>query len=186
MNVLPPADLPVRLTRFFGRRTETTELAWMVDRVTLLTLVGAPGCGKTRLGVELGALVEPRFRDSVRFVALGSLADPALVASAVAVACGVQERPGERIEDTLVEALTGAELLLVLDNCEHVVDAAADLARRLVVTCPRAHVLATSRVALGLPGEQVCQVPPLEIASAIELFTDRASLASHDFPVDGT
>jgi predicted ATPase/DNA-binding CsgD family transcriptional regulator len=183
----PPASqrLPVHLTRFVGRQTEAAELQGMVESAPVLTLVGAPGCGKTRLGIELAAQLAPRFRDGVWFAELAPIADPELVATVGAGALGIYEEPGRPVEDTLAEALAGAELLLLLDNCEHVVDAAAALARHLVAASPSVRIVATSRAALALAGEQVYRVPPLGIDSATELFTDRARLASNQFSADG-
>lgn len=180
----PSSGLPVQLTRFFGRRSELAELHRMIPRARLLTLVGAPGCGKTRLGIELGAQLAPGFRDGAWLVELASVADPGLVANAVGATLGVREQPGRALAETLIEALTTAELLLILDNCEHLTDAAAGLVRRLVGSCPSVRVLATSRVPLGLPGEQVWRVPPLDLAPAVDLFTDRAVLAAAGFQTD--
>jgi predicted ATPase/DNA-binding CsgD family transcriptional regulator len=149
-----------------------------------VTLTGAPGCGKTRLALELGDRLGERFRDGVAFAELAPISDPAQVASAVGVALRIDEEPGRPMAATLVDALADAEPLLVLDNCEHVDAAAADLAGRLVAACPAVRILATSRVPLGLPGEQVWSVPPLEGEPAVELFLDRAGLAAGGFAVD--
>jgi predicted ATPase/DNA-binding CsgD family transcriptional regulator len=176
--------LPARLTRFFGRDAESTALEEAITGARLVTLTGAPGCGKTRLGLELGDRLSERFRDGVAFTELAPISDPAQVASAVGVALRIDEEAGRPMAATLVDALGGAELLLVLDNCEHVDAAAADLAGRLVAACPAVRILATSRVPLGLPGEQVWSVPPLEGEPAVELFVDRAGLAAGGFAVD--
>ena len=180
-------NLRARLTRLFGREPEIAQLSAMVGRARLLTLVGAPGCGKTRLAVELGARAAGRWPGGVWFVDLASVADGASAASAMAATLGLREQPGRPVEQTLVEALSGAvdPLLVVLDNCEHLVDAVAGLAGQLVVTCASVQVLATSRVALGLSGEQVWDVPPLPVEPAVELFVDRASLASSRFRREG-
>jgi predicted ATPase/DNA-binding CsgD family transcriptional regulator len=174
--------LPPRLTRFFGRQSESVELEELVPQTSLVTLTGAPGCGKTRLGIELGARLAHQFPDGVWLVELAPITDPDSVAHTVGAVLGVAEKAGRPTAETLTEALAGADLLLVLDNCEHVIDAAALLARRLVADCPGVHVLATSRVALGVPGEQVWRVPPLAAEFAVELFTDRAGLVAGGQP----
>jgi predicted ATPase/DNA-binding CsgD family transcriptional regulator len=181
-----PQRLPVRLTRFVGRQTEAAELHGLVESAPVLTLVGAPGCGKTRLGVELAAQLAPRFRDGLCLAELAPIVDPESVATVVAGALGIGEEPGRPVADTLAEALAGSERLILLDNCEHVVDAAAELARQLVAASDSVRVVATSRAALGLAGEQVYRVPPLALDSAAELFVDRARLASNQFLADGT
>jgi predicted ATPase/DNA-binding CsgD family transcriptional regulator len=173
------ARLPVGLARLFGRDAEVAELLRLVDEERLLTLVGAPGCGKTRLAIEVAAPVAAARGGGVRFVELGPVGDPALVAHAVGAALGAAEQPDRSMADVLVDALYRTDpVLVVLDNCEHVIDAAAALAHRLVVACPPVSVLATSRAALAVPGERVWRVPPLEVAAAVELFEDRALGAS--------
>lgn len=177
-------DLPPRLTRFFGREAELAELEAMVERARLVNLVGAPGAGKTRLGVELGERLAAHFRDGAGFVDLAVVDDPAQVAGAVGRALGVRERAGRAMADQVVVALAEAELLVVLDNCEHVVSGAAELTRDLLRSCPAVRVLATSRVALGVQGEQVWAVPPLDVPTSVALFTDRARLVYSEFTLD--
>src|SRR5919108_1727333 len=180
-----PPPLPVPLTRFFGRRSETAEVRDLLQQSRLVTLVGAPGCGKTRLGVELCAELSPGPRDGIWFVELAPVSGAAQVADAVRVSAGIPEVPGRPADETVLEALTGAEILLVLDNCEHVVEGAAELAHRLVASCRGVQILATSRAPLGLAGEQVWLVPPLAIGSSVELFADRAGLVSRGAGVEG-
>ena len=167
------------LTRLIGREGDARELVGMVDGVRLVTLVGAPGCGKTRLGLEVGHRLAERFPAGVGFVELAPVGDGCLVASAVAAGLGIDDRPGRSAEDALIEELSSTGLLVVLDNCEHVVGAVAALVARLLDGCPSLRVLATSRTALGLSGEQVWRVPPLGLAPAVELFRDRAGLSAH-------
>jgi predicted ATPase/DNA-binding CsgD family transcriptional regulator len=179
-------NLPVQLTRFFGRDAETAELDELLADERLVTLTGAPGCGKSRLGIELGRRVVARFGDGAWLVELSPVADPGRVPSVVGAVLGIAEGRGRSMADALTSALADRALLLILDNCEHVVDAAAELAARLVQECPAVRVLATSRLPLGLPGEQVWAVAPLGCEPAVDLFVDRARLASSDFRVDDT
>jgi predicted ATPase/DNA-binding CsgD family transcriptional regulator len=169
--------LPTRLTRFYGRQAETSELRGLVDRARLLTLVGAPGSGKTRLGIELAAGLAPEFPDGAMFVELAPLADPSLVPHAAAASAGIHGEASRPIEDTVVASMAGLRCLLVLDNCEHVVAAAAGLVARLLAECPGVRIVATSRVPIGVAGEQVWRVPALDAGTAAELFVDRARLA---------
>jgi predicted ATPase/DNA-binding CsgD family transcriptional regulator len=169
---------PAPLTRFFGRRAEVAELEGVVPESRLVTLVAPPGGGKTRLSLELLGRLTARFRNGARFVDLAPVTDARQVAEVTARALAVAEEPGRSVVETVAERLADDDLLLVLDNCEHVQAAAADLAERLLVACPSLRIVATSRVALGLPGERVWRVPPLDREAAAELFADRAVLAA--------
>jgi predicted ATPase/DNA-binding CsgD family transcriptional regulator len=143
----------------------------------MVTLVGAPGCGKTRLGLEVGRRLADRCPSRVCFVELAPVRDGCLVASTVAAALGIDEQPRRSAEDALVEEVSTKELLMVLDNCEHLLGAITALVSRLLDGCPALRVLATSRIALGLQGERVWRVPPLDLGPAVELFIDRAGLS---------
>jgi predicted ATPase/DNA-binding CsgD family transcriptional regulator len=167
------------LSRLIGREPGTTELTRIVEGGRLVTLVGAPGCGKTRLSLELGRRLADRYPAGVGFVELAPVGDGCLAASAVAAALGIDEQPGRSAEHALIEELSPKELLVVLDNCEHLVGAVAVLVARLLDGCPSLRVLSTSRTALGLEGEQVWRVPPLDLGPAVELFRDRAGLSAH-------
>jgi predicted ATPase/DNA-binding CsgD family transcriptional regulator len=173
------------LAPFVGRDAEVAELSRLVDEARWVTLVGAPGCGKTRLAIELGAAWEATF--GVWFVELAPVADPALVPGAVAGGLGVGAASGRPLADIVVEALGEAgPCLLVVDNCEHVVEAAAGLIERVVASCPSVRILATSRVGLGGSGERVWEVPSLSPGPAAELFVDRARYRARGFEVDAT
>lgn len=166
------------LTRLIGREPDTAELIRLVEDVRLVTLVGAPGCGKTRLALELAHRLTNRYPAGVCVVELAPVGDGCLVASSVAAALGIDDQPHRSAGDALIEELSPKEILLVLDNCEHLLDGIAALVARLIERCPSLRVLATSRMALGLQGEQVWRVPPLELGPAVELFGDRAGLSA--------
>jgi predicted ATPase/DNA-binding CsgD family transcriptional regulator len=161
--------------RFFGRAREVADLCRRVGRERLVSLVGAPGSGKTRLAVEVGVQVAPAFGGGVRFVDLAPVGDPELVVAAVGRALGVPEQRGQPMREVLVEALRGAQpVLVLLDNCEHVAEAAAAVSADLLADCPPVSLLTTSRTALRVRDEQLWDVPPLDLVSAVGLFTDRA------------
>jgi len=191
-------NLQFQLTTFVGRERELCDVVNMLDSARLLTLVGPGGIGKTRLSVRVAEAKLERFEDGVWLVELASTADPALVPLAMASTLGVRQRSAQSLSDALVSELRLKHALLVLDNCEHVVDAAASLADRLLRACPRLQILATSRQSLGVAGEAIWRVPSLplpeaaatmgtdEIAAsdAVRLFVDRARAAMPAFQLD--
>jgi predicted ATPase/DNA-binding CsgD family transcriptional regulator len=166
------------LTRLIGREPDAAEVARLVADVRLVTLVGAPGCGKTRLALELARRLTDRYPAGVWIVELAPVGAGCLVASSVATALGIEDQPHRSVEDALIEELSRKQVLLVLDNCEHLLDGIAALVAKLVASCPSLRVLATSRMALGLQGERVWRVPPLELGPAVELFGDRGGLSA--------
>jgi predicted ATPase/DNA-binding SARP family transcriptional activator len=168
-----PGELPVHLTRFVGRDREVDSLLGLLDSSRLLTLTGAGGSGKTRLAREVAAQAASRFA-RVAWVDLTPLNDAELVAEQVAVALHARETADATPMRMLVDAIGTERVLLVLDNCEHVVDACASLAESILRACPRLSVLATSREALGVPSETAWLVPPLGTGEATELFVERA------------
>jgi predicted ATPase/DNA-binding CsgD family transcriptional regulator len=171
--------LPERSARFFGRKAEVEELCRLVEGERLLSLVGAPGCGKTRLAIEVAAQVASAFDGGVRFVELASIGGPESVVTAVGLALGVPEGPGRSMLDVLTDALREAgPVLVLLDNCEHVLEGAAAWAGHVVTACPEVSVLTTSRAPLGVPGERRWNVPRLDLVAAVQLFTDRARAVS--------
>jgi predicted ATPase/DNA-binding SARP family transcriptional activator len=168
----PP--LPAQLTRLIGRAREIEEIGALLDGVNgtparLVTLTGVGGCGKTRLALAVAASAGERFPGGAWWVELAALSDWALVPDAVARVVGVRELPGQAVADQLVEALRPEAALLVLDNCEHLVEACAALAQVLLAACPQLAILATSREALLLPGEVAWQVRPLAVPALPEL-----------------
>ena len=188
---LVPNNLPQQLNRFIGREGEVQELTALVPGNRLVTLTGAGGVGKTRLALQVTAEVLDHYRDGVWFVDLARIADPAQVAKQVAMAMGVQEQADRPITSTLVERLRGWEALVLLDNCEHVIDGAATCVELLLRSTTTLSILATSREALGIPGETLWTVPPLALPDAdqqqladneaIRLFVDRGHLVNRAF-----
>ena len=154
-------NLPTELTSFIGRRHEVAEIRRLLAGSRLVTLTGTGGVGKTRLALRTAAGLRRAFRDGVWLVQLDQLRDEALVAEAVAGVLGLQPRAGLSPEAALTAYLANRQLLLVLDNCEHLVDAAAKLADQLLRAAAGLRVLATSRESLNTAGETVLPVPPL-------------------------
>ena len=184
---------PAPISSFVGRDRELAEVRSLVRGERLVTLAGPGGCGKTRLALAVAAASE----GLVAFVDLASVADPALVVGAVAGALGVREDPARPMADVLAAALASQRALLVLDNCEHVIDAVAALAERLLRSSPGMRVLATSRRRLGTTGEVVWTVPPMALpdagpeaggqwwnCEAVRLFAERAAGVDPGFIVD--
>jgi predicted ATPase/class 3 adenylate cyclase/DNA-binding CsgD family transcriptional regulator len=188
-----PNNLPSQLTTFVGRDDEVAVLHKLLDADRLVTVTGSGGCGKTRIAVQVAAERLEQHPDGVWWVDLGPVGDPTLVANAVADAARIREAPGESLVSTLCRVLASRRVLLIVDNCEHVIDAAATVCHSLLQECPSLTVLATSREPLGVDGETTWRVPslevpqpgvPLEDASghdAVRLFVDRATRARPTF-----
>jgi len=153
--------LPLQLTSFVGREQELAELAHLVGTTRLVTLTGPGGIGKTRLAVEISQRVAEQFLDGVWIVELASLADARLVPQAVASALGISEQARRPLIELLTDTLRARALLLVLDNCEHLVHGCGELAQCLLQNCPELRILTTSREPLGVAGESTWRVPPL-------------------------
>ncbi|MGH3164049.1 MAG: ATP-binding protein, partial [Streptosporangiaceae bacterium] len=173
--------LPLPVTSFVGRDEDMAAVTARLDRARLVTLHGPGGVGKTRLAVEVAERTGGSYRDGICFCDLAAVTEPHAVVRAVATAAGLSERAFRRLDDQLVEQLADRHLLLVLDNCEHVAQAAAVLAERLLKQTRDVTLLATSRERLEVDGEHVWQVRPLPVsgpgAPAVRLFLDRARAA---------
>lgn len=190
-------NLPFQLTSFVGREEEIGELARLIRDSRMVTLSGVGGAGKTRLATQVAAEMLPDFRDGVWLIELAPLTDPALIPSTAAAVLGVQEKPDEPLMDTLTAWLRNRELLLILDNCEHVIDDAARFAGTVLAACSGIKVLATSREILGVAGEHPYQTKSLAAPGpgdeaveasllgypAVRLFTERAELARTGFRI---
>ncbi|MBT2389777.1 tetratricopeptide repeat protein [Streptomyces sp. ISL-1] len=191
-------NLPAQMTSFIGREREIAEVEELLARSKLLTLTGPGGCGKTRLALAVAARHVEAVRDGVWFIDLAALTDPRFVPDAVAAALDIQLSPDNRTQAALVTQLAGRELLLVLDNCEHLVEACAGLVADVLAHCPGVVVLATSREPLQAYGERTSRVPslglpdihrlppPAELGrfSSVRLFVERATEAVPPFQLD--
>jgi hypothetical protein len=182
-------NLPVELTGFVGRTSEIAELTAIVAGNRLVTLTGVGGVGKTRLSLQVARRLVSEFADGVWLVELAPLGDPAALPDVVAAALGITAQPGLTVLDSVVEAVAGRRVLVVLDNCEHVLDAAADLVAAVLARTSTVSVLATSREGLALSGEHLWPVPSLDVdaaggGSAVELFVERAQAVRPAFSVD--
>jgi predicted ATPase/serine/threonine protein kinase len=187
-----PNNLPQPTTSFVGREQKVAEVRESVERDRLVTLVGPGGIGKTRLTLEVARSALGSFRDGVWFVELAGLSEPGRVAPAVAAVLDIREEGHRPLIETVCDALKPKELLLVIDNCEHVVEACAEIVDAMLHASEGLRVLATSREVLGVGGEAVWPVPPLmvpasasvedlEPCEAVRLFVDRARLGRPDF-----
>ena len=174
--------LPAQLTSFIGRAAQIGEVRQLVEDNRLVTLTGAGGVGKTRLAIQVAAA--STFDDGVWWVDLAPIGDPDGVPVTTLRALGVPDQPGQTAIDTLLRFMTERQMLVVLDNCEHVLDASAALVETLLSGTTNVTVLATSREPIGVAGESIWRVPSLSLeGEAVELFTDRARLARPDFHV---
>jgi predicted ATPase/DNA-binding SARP family transcriptional activator len=177
-------NLPRRASGFVGREDEVDRVLAALRASPLVTLTGVGGAGKSRLAVEVAARDRTRFADGAWLCELAALPDGSPIGDAVAAALRIQQRPGLSIEQTVIEYLRTRTLLLVVDNCEHVLAHTAWLLSEIVQQCPQVVVLATSREALGVEGEQLWPVPPLPVEDATALFVQRARASSPDFRLD--
>jgi len=178
-----PNNLPRRLTSFVGREAAIAEICRQIEVSPLVTLVGTGGVGKTRCALEAGAQLLDGSSDGVWLADLAPITDPAFVAGAIGRALNVPETPDRPMLETLANALKSKRLLLIVDNCEHVIGEARSVITTLVRDCPGIRILATSRESLSCAGEAVYRVPSLSLASAVQLFADRAHNVDRSFAV---
>jgi predicted ATPase/class 3 adenylate cyclase len=191
-----PNNLPRQLTTFVGRGPEIAEAKRTLATAPLLTLTGPGGVGKTRLAIEIAGELLDEFDEGIWFIDLGVLTDPDFVVPAIASAMGVMPAPGQPILETVTEHLRGRHVLMVFDNCEHLLDATARTVDHLLRTCNLLRVVATSREGLAIPGETVRPVPSLSLPDpeaaapdelpqyeAVRLFVERAIAAVPDFRI---
>ena len=189
-----PGNLPFQLTSFVGRDEELAAVAKLLDGSRLVTLVGPGGVGKTRLAVQTAGEIVSRYRDGAWFIDLAPINDENLVPKTVAAGLGLAEPQQGTVTDGLIRWLADRDALLILDNCEHLMDATTELVQDLVSRCRATTILVTSREALGLPGERIYPVRPLPVppagsddvlaaeeSPAARLFADRAAAGRHGF-----
>jgi predicted ATPase/class 3 adenylate cyclase len=185
-----PGNLRTPTTSLIGRESEVAEVQAAMRAHRLVTLTGVGGVGKTRLATEVAAALADEFPDGVWFFELAAVADPAAVPDAVAAVLGITQQPGKSVSESVASALEGRVRLLVFDNCEHVLDAAADLIEAILVASATVKILVTSREGLRVADEQLWTVPSLDIdegtdSAAVTLFVDRARSVAQRFSLAG-
>jgi predicted ATPase/DNA-binding SARP family transcriptional activator len=185
-----PGNLPVQATSFLGRDRDLARAGGILSSARLVTLTGPGGIGKTRLALQLAAKMHDNYPDGTWLVELAAFNDPNATGHAVADVFGITQQAGKTIEQSVAHSLAGRSLLLILDNCEHLIDAIAGLAREILSACPHVSLLATSRETLMVDGEQTYPVAPLECgdridAPAVELFVERARSVEPRFELNG-
>jgi predicted ATPase/class 3 adenylate cyclase len=189
-----PNNLPIQLTSFIGRERELAEAKKRLAAARLLTLIGPGGTGKTRLSLQIGAELLPTFGDGVWLAELAPLADPSLILQTIASVFGLREQLGMPLNELLIDFLRAKNLLLIIDNCEHLVESCAQLADQLLHICANLKIVASSREALGIAGETVYRVPSLSLpnpdqvtrealtqSESAQLFIERALAANRKF-----
>ena len=192
-----PNNLPAQPASFVGRDVEVAEVRRLVGSARLVTLTGAGGCGKTRLALQVAAELLDGSGDGVWLVELASVSEQGAVPAAISEALGITSRAGRPVLDTLLDALELQYVLIVLDNCEHLIEACADVANAILLRCPRVHLMATSREPLGIGGETIYRVPSLSLpnpeggdisaaeqSDAVALFVDRARAQGSECTLD--
>ena len=192
-----PNNLPAQSASFVGRDVEVAEVRRLVGSARLVTLTGAGGCGKTRLGLQVAAEMLDGSGDGVWLVELASVSEQGAVPAAISEVLGIASRAGRPVLETLLDALELQYVLIVLDNCEHLIGACAEVANAILLRCPRVHLMATSREPLGIGGETIYRVPSLSLpdpddgdtseteqSDAVALFVDRARAQGSECTLD--
>jgi predicted ATPase/DNA-binding winged helix-turn-helix (wHTH) protein len=172
----PPGNLPVQVTALVGREREVGEALALLEKARLVSLVGPGGVGKTKLALSTARNLAGRFPGGCWLLELGTLADPALTASALAACLKIEEVQDRPLTENLLGFLRPRELLLVIDGCEPVLGAAADLIGEVVRRCPKVRILCTSQAPLGVEGEHVCRIAPFDVGDALDVSTVEAAL----------
>jgi len=192
-----PNNLPIQRTRFVGREHTVAEVKELVNRDRLVTLVGSGGVGKTRIAMQVGADLLDHYPDGVWFVDFAPITDPELVSSVIAQVLGMSQQEGKRVDESIPPWLKRKKLLLILDNCEHVLEPVATIAAAIIGTAPDVRIMNTSRQMLDVSGEEVFRVPSLDVPhtvadltpagveqfGAVALFVDRARSIDKSFTV---
>ncbi|MBV8725857.1 MAG: helix-turn-helix domain-containing protein [Candidatus Eremiobacteraeota bacterium] len=173
--------LPFAVTNFIGRESELEEIARLVSEWRLVSLTGTGGMGKTQTALQIARTLRKTTEQAVHFIGLAPVADPSLVATTIASALGLHDVPKQGTLDTVLMELRNKRSVLILDNCEHVIDEVASIARALLSNCEGLRILATSREPLKIAGEHVYRLPSLDTSSAVALFADRAGAADRGF-----
>jgi class 3 adenylate cyclase len=193
---VPFHKLPKPATHFFGREIEMQEVIEQLTHNRLVTLVGPGGCGKTRLAIETARQLSNLFPDGIWFVGLAAVTNPELVSETIAEALQIKPEKELSTEDTITHRISNKKLLMVIDNCEHVIDEAARILDLLIKASDKPRILATSRETLNIPGEAVYRIPPLPVPEpmagvkeiltfeSVQLFLDRVLLHKPDFKLD--
>ncbi|MGO4446106.1 LuxR C-terminal-related transcriptional regulator [Mycobacterium sp. 2YAF39] len=181
---LATQNLPAQLTSFVGRTAEMADVRARLSQNRLVTLTGAGGSGKTRLAVEIAASIAGEFAGGVWYVDLAPITNPVVVAVTVARALGLPDQPGSSAAESVVRHVGDHRMLIVLDNCEHLLDASATMITELLRGCPSVTLLTTSREPIGMPGELTWRVPSLPVEpEAVDLFVERARKVRSDFHI---
>src|ERR1700737_2768175 len=181
-----PGNLRPAATSLIGRESEVDAIKTAVRSHRLVTLTGVGGVGKTRLALEVAAHLADEFPDGVWVFELAAVTDPASVPDAVAAVLGITQQPGKTVSESVATALEGRSRLLVFDNCEHVLDAAADMIEAILGHSASVRILATSREGLGVAEEQLWPVSSLDAAAGVDLFIERARSVPPDFAADNS
>ena len=179
-----PGNLRPAITSLIGRDADVSDVQAALRSHRLVTLTGVGGVGKTRLALEVATLVANEFVDGVWVFELAAVPDPSAVPDSVAAVLGTVQQPAKTVGESIAAALEGRVRLLVFDNCEHVLDAAADLAESILAASATVKMLATSREGLGIAGEQVWPVPSLDVGASVDLFVERAHSVAPGFTAD--